>query len=320
MKKLSLSIISLLLFLSAGCSLFTSTSDNQKTAGNIAGLSVEEIDKRLSELPPFLTMGDLFNTTVLEPTQLFDNVYFVGYVSVGSFIIKTTDGLILIDAMWTPNDAEAVIIPGMKALGLNPADIKYVVITHGHADHYGAAKYLEEKYAAKILISKADWDFIHSPDAPVLTDPFGNYSTEIPLPNSYIEVKDGQQIQLGNTSITALLTPGHTPGSVSLVIPVTDNGVAHNVALWGGTGLPGTRKSNEAYLESLNRFEEVANIGGVDANISTHPFAHNLISQMEALKKRQPNEANPIITGNAAFREYVDSVLRKNVTDKLATF
>lgn len=75
---------------------------------------------RLSELPDALTSSELFDTTILKPTQLFDNFYFVGYVSVGSFVIQTSDGIVLIDSMWTPNDAKTVIVPGMIELGLDP--------------------------------------------------------------------------------------------------------------------------------------------------------------------------------------------------------
>ncbi|ALM89973.1 MBL fold metallo-hydrolase [Alteromonas stellipolaris] len=304
--------ITVLIYLLAGC-----TTSNE---GNIMGLSENEIETRLDKLPTSLTSGDLFNTSILEPTQLFDNLYFVGYVSVGSFVITTSEGIILIDTMWTPYDAEHVIVPGLKELGLNPEDIKSVIVTHGHSDHYGGAHYFEAKYGATILMGKDEWNYIHDPKAPVLTDPFGNFSTEIPLPDTYTQVTDGEIIRLGNANLTVLATPGHTPGGLSLLIPVTDNGEPHMVAVWGGTGLPDTKEENQNYLHSLNYFQNIANKKGVDASISNHPFSNNLIEKMNALKNREFNQSNPIVTGNKAFNEYIDNELRINVKNKLSSF
>ena len=101
---------------------------------------------RLNKLPDALTSSPLFDTTILKPTQLFDNFYFVGYVSVGSFVIQTSDGILLIDSMWAPKDAQTVIVPAMIELGLDPEDIKFVLITHGHSDHYGGAHFFESEY------------------------------------------------------------------------------------------------------------------------------------------------------------------------------
>jgi metallo-beta-lactamase class B len=309
---LGISFITVIIYFLSGC-----TGLNN---GNITGLTKNEINNRLDKLPSSLTSGDLFDTTVLEPTQLFDNLYFVGYVSVGSFAISTSEGIILIDTMWTPYDAEHLIVPGLKKLGLDPKDIKYVIVTHGHSDHYGGARYFEAKYGAEILMGKDEWNYIHNPNAPVLTDPFGNFSTEIPLPNTYTQVTDGEKITLGDVSITVLATPGHTPGGLSLIIPVTHNGISHTAALWGGTGLPETEEANLNYLHSLNYFQKVANKNRVDTSISTHPFSNNLIAQMNALRNSEHNQANPILIGNKAFNEYIDKVLRAKVNKKLSSF
>ncbi|MGK2236135.1 MAG: metallo-beta-lactamase class B [Pseudomonadota bacterium] len=314
MKKTFLGIFSItvITYLLSGCT----TSNN----GNITKLSEDKISTRLNKLPSSLTSSDLFNTTVIEPTQLFDNLYFVGYVSVGTFVITTTEGIILIDTMWTPHDAKHVIVPGLKELGLNPEDIKYVIVTHGHSDHYGGAHYFESHYGAKILMRKNEWNYIHNPNAPVLTDPFGNFSTEIPLPSTYTQVIDGEKISLGKTNLTVLATPGHTPGGLSLIIPVTDNGIPHTVALWGGTGLPDTKAANQTYLHSLNYFQKIANKNDVDGSISNHPFSHDLINQINTLKNRKSDQRNPVVTGNKAFNEYIDDVLRNNVQKKLSSF
>jgi metallo-beta-lactamase class B len=84
------------------------------------------------------------------PGKAFDNLYFVGADWVSAWAIKTSDGIILIDALNNEMEAAALIEGGMRRLGLDPAQIKYVVVTHGHGDHYGGAPYLAQKYRARV--------------------------------------------------------------------------------------------------------------------------------------------------------------------------
>ena len=72
----------------------------------------------------------------IEPFQLFDNLYFVGNANVGVFIFTTTEGYIMIDSGYDYR-VEETIIPGMKELGLDPAQVKYILITHAGPDHAG---------------------------------------------------------------------------------------------------------------------------------------------------------------------------------------
>jgi metallo-beta-lactamase class B len=91
------------------------------------------------------------------PGKAFDNLYFVGADWVSAWAIKTSDGIILIDALNNQVEAAALIEGGMRKLGLDPAQIRYVVVTHGHGDHYGGAPYLAQKYGARVVMSEADW-------------------------------------------------------------------------------------------------------------------------------------------------------------------
>ncbi len=267
-----------------------------------------------------LSDSPLFNTEIVEPTKLFDNIYFVGYEGVGAFIVNTTQGIILIDAMWTNDDAKNVIIPGIEKLGLNPKDIKYLLVTHEHADHYGGANYIEKTYKSKILMSEVAWNGIHDPNALVLVDPFGNKSSDLPLPQSYQKVDDKEIISLGETNIKVLLTPGHTKGAISLVINTTDNNIDHDVSIWGGTGLPNTLEENKKYLKSLNYFESFAIKNGVDAQISNHPFVNNLLDDMKLLRLRKSTEKNPLILTTEEFKRNIDTALRKSVIEKINSY
>src|ERR1051325_1194406 len=91
------------------------------------------------------------------PAKVFDNLYFVGANWVSAWAITTSEGIILIDALNNKAEAESLIDNGMKKLGLDPAKIKYVIVTHAHGDHYGGANYLVEKYKPRVAMSDADW-------------------------------------------------------------------------------------------------------------------------------------------------------------------
>ena len=96
------------------------------------------------------------------PTKVFDNLYYVGTGVVSAWAIVTKGGIILLDALDDPEEAQQFIVAGLQKLGLNPADIKYVVISHAHGDHFGGAAYLKKTYGARIVASKIDWDVMAS--------------------------------------------------------------------------------------------------------------------------------------------------------------
>ena len=87
-------------------------------------------------------LAKLINQTPPEPGQAFDNLYYVGSAWVSAWVLKTSDGLILIDALNNTKEAADLIEGGMRRVGLDPAQIRYVLVTHGHGDHYGGAQML----------------------------------------------------------------------------------------------------------------------------------------------------------------------------------
>src|SRR5262245_22100650 len=138
----------------------------------------------------------------LEPTKIFDNLYYIGFNDVGAWALTTRQGIIVIDSLNTPEEAEKILVPGIEKAGLNPKDIKYVVIGHGHFARSGGTPYLQRVYKPRVLMSAADWDFIAA-------SPQRNRE----LPARDMAIADGQTLTLGDTTLTMLHTPGHTPGS-----------------------------------------------------------------------------------------------------------
>ena len=91
--------------------------------------------------------------------KVFDNLYFLGQTEYSVWAVTTSAGIILIDAIFDYS-VDDEVAGGLKALGLDPATIKYVIISHGHADHSGGAKYLQDRFNAHVLLTAADWDLL----------------------------------------------------------------------------------------------------------------------------------------------------------------
>jgi len=129
-----------------------------------------------------------------EPTKIFDNVWFMGLASQGAFVITTTQGLILIDTLNTTDEARDILVPSMQKVGLDPAQIKYIVLTHGHpgqTDHTGGANYLQKTYHPRVMMAKEDWDATLPAQKP-----------ERPLAQRDIDIKHGDKLTLGDETLT----------------------------------------------------------------------------------------------------------------------
>jgi metallo-beta-lactamase class B len=241
---------------------------------------------------------------VAPPTKVFDQLYYLGMTSVGSWALATSAGIIQFDALDNTEEAQRIIVGGYKKLGLDPANIKYLVITHGHGDHYGGAKYLQDTYHPKVLMGAADWDMIAKIPA---TNARGGPST--PKPTRDQDVTDGEKITLGDTTVTLYITPGHTPATISSIIPVTDHGQPHVVSFWGGTNLYVGAAALEQYRQSLARFIKIGQEAKVDGYISNHTYFDHSFTDGETdkfgqLKTRKTGDPHPFILGTDSFVRY----------------
>jgi len=229
-----------------------------------------------------------------EPVKVFDNLYYVGEkmndgASPSSWAVTTSQGIILIDAMFE-NSMQDEILGGFKKLNLNPAEIKYILISHGHLDHYGGAKYLQDTYHPKVLMGGPDWDALDKPNA------------RGPKPTRDVTVTDGQKVTLGDETITLYVTPGHTAGTVSMLVPVKDNGTPHLAALWGGTGMQFSAKD---YSEQAARFRDIAKKAGADIVLSTHSQLDSSDVKLPLVLKRKPGDPNPYVVGPQIVQNYL---------------
>ena len=175
-------------------------------------------------------------------SKVFDNLYFVGENEYSAWAVTTSAGIILIDAIFDYS-VEDEVVDGLKKLGLDPATIKYVIVSHGHRDHVGGARLLQERFGARVMHVGRGLGSAR------------NTAGSWPKPTRDMVATDGQRLTLGDTTVTMYLTPGHTLGTISTLIPVKDGGTAHTAAAWGGTAFNWTT-NRAAYItpERPDRF------------------------------------------------------------------
>jgi metallo-beta-lactamase class B len=222
------------------------------------------------------------NSWYVEPARVFDDLYFVGDNAASAWALTTPDGIILFDTNY-PFWLDDVVIAGMRKVGLDPARIKYVLVSHAHGDHLGGAQILQAKYGARIVMGAADWDLVAQ-----YPQRYKNMS-----PRRDIAVTDSMPITLGGTTVRAVLTPGHTPGTLSFIFTVHDRGAPVTVAYAGGSGMnfPNAPASvgipaYRTYAQSQLQAGQLAARAGATVLISNHPWVDNALARIKLLPLR----------------------------------
>ena len=163
---------------------------------------------------------------VIVPTKIFDNVYAIGNSGTTVYVIQTSDGLLMIDSLGAAQ-VDTLLLPGFQKLGLDPAQVKIIIAGHGHADHVGGSRYMQERFGSKVYISAADWNLIENPPPAR-----GGGAPAAPQvwPKRDQVLTEGQPVVLGDLKVMPVAIPGHTPGSMGFIFPVKDNGRTHMAA------------------------------------------------------------------------------------------
>lgn len=240
-------------------------------------------------------------TWYASPYKVFDNLYWLGTRQHSSWALKTSAGLIIIDTnfAWA---TQPEILDGLTKLGLNPKDVKYVVLSHAHGDHDQGVATLQSKYGAKIVMGAPDWEdtLKRAPDVAGGVPKRGAGDISVG--------PEGYKLTLGDTTINIVFTPGHTPGTLSYVFPVRDNGKSVMVAYSGGTltGAFGTdaRRWDE-YIESQKRIAAAAKVANASVILSNHSeYDHAYTKARLVAVKREVGEENPFIVGPQRVQDY----------------
>lgn len=249
---------------------------------------------------------------VIAPIRLFDRVYAIGNSGTTVYVIRTSAGLLMIDALGAGDAAattaqlEAQLLPGFQRLGLDPSQVKVILVTHGHADHYGGSAYFQDRFGTKVYVSAADWAVMENPPA---RGRGGPAATPTPLPKHDAEIKDGESIVLGDLTVTPVAVPGHTPGSMGFIFPVTDNGTPHVAALFGGAWLTPQILSDAAldtFRGSVARFRAATRTAGVDVLLQNHMLMDPIQVKLDALAARRAGQPHPFVVGASEYQRFLD--------------
>jgi metallo-beta-lactamase class B len=207
--------------------------------------------------------------------------------------ITTSDGIILLDTLNSADEAREIIVPGLRKVGLNPADIKYIIIGHGHpgqSDHTGGALFLQKTYGAKVIMNLVDAKLVLATqrvDRPLATPDIGAYH--------------GQKVTLGDTTLTLVHIPGHTAGTMGVIVPVTLRGAPHSVIVLAATQMP----TPESLLQFERVFNEFARPQKVEAALNMHANGvQDDLAFLEAIRKN-PAGPNPYLYGPERFSRWM---------------
>jgi metallo-beta-lactamase class B len=226
-------------------------------------------------------------------------------------VIETSAGLILIDALWPDPVYADIIEEGMRELGYNPADIRILLISHGHPDHSGCGGHFIDEYGTVPYMSEIDYHFEKEFCAKA-SRPDWTFDFEVTH-----FLSEGDVLTLGDTAIRVYSTPGHTPGGLSFILPVFDQGRPHTAALWGGTAPPPNLEANYQYLESLDHFIAACKENHVDAEFMNHPILNNGVERMAVMRNRIDQVANPFVVGEDGYIRFTE-LYRQLAEDNIA--
>lgn len=238
-------------------------------------------------------------TWYAEPAKVADNLYFLGTKIHSSWAITGSQGIIIIEALfdYAANDE---ILEGMKKLGLDKSKVKYIILSHAHADHDGGAKLLQDEMpGAHLIYGAEDWDAIDKS----ATHAGGK-------PKHDVTGDDGMRVAVGDASVQILTMPGHTPGTLSYLFEVRDRGKPLRVAYVGGTAIPFNANAAyyDRYMASSKKVAKAAADFGATALLSNHSEFDDAFFKAHSAANRQAGEANPFDVGADGVARYFSVV------------
>src|SRR6266581_9800349 len=234
-------------------------------------------------------------TWYAEPAKVADNLYFLGTKIHSAWAIAGSEGTIVLEALFD-YAAQDEIFGGMRKLGLDPRRIKYVILSHAHADHDGGAKLLQDEIPGVHLVyGAADWEAV---------DKSTNHAGGKPKHDTV--GADGMKLSVGDASVQLVTMPGHTPGTLSFLFEVRDNGKPLRIAYVGGTAIPFNANGAyyDRYIASSKKMAKVAADYGATALMSNHTEFDNGFFKAHTAANRKAGEANPFDIGAAAVARY----------------
>lgn len=242
-----------------------------------------------------------------KPFQMFGNLYYVGDKFVCAHLVDTGDGLLLFDSVNTGQGG--MLINAIWEMGFKPKDIKWIIHSHGHFDHFGQATFLKDMFGCKLYIGAPDAKmFREHPELSAIQESGNKYDV---LWEPDVEINDGDILTFGNTKIRFVLTPGHTDGVISCFFEVTDGKRTKHAGYFGGYGFNTLDrnylisigdvelKHREMFLDSLAKVRNEP----VDVFMANHPNNDDMLEKVDYMMAH-PGE-NPFVD-DKAWGRYLD--------------
>ena len=244
----------------------------------------------------------------VHPFRIYGNVWYVGDNWVCVHLIDTGEGLLLIDS--GNCGATAMLVQAIWEAGFDPADVKWIIHSHGHLDHIGGANFFKRMYGTELYLGAPDARMFR--ERPWISAIQDAHSTLETLFTPDHEITDGEVLRFGGTEVACYLVPGHTDGCVALFFDARDGGEAKRCGYYGGFGFNTLQKEylieigdpeykvRKTYLHSLARVRDQR----VDIFLGNHCNNNDTLGR----RKRQledPDGPNPFVD-DQAWGEYLD--------------
>jgi metallo-beta-lactamase class B len=238
-----------------------------------------------------------------EPTRIIGPLYFVGTKGLGSFLITGSAGHVLVYT-GMPGSGE-MIERSIAKLGFQSADVKILLTGHAHCDHAGGHAYLKKATGAKVAMMREEVELFESGGR--LDFHYGTYKEFAFEPtNVDVVLRDEDEIKLGDITIKAHLTPGHTRGSTTYVTKVVADGKTYTVVFPDGPGVnPGYRVArNPSYQGIAGNFRQTfRRLEGLKPDIWLH--CHTDFFGYDAKRARAAREGTAAWVDPEGYRKYL---------------
>ena len=244
----------------------------------------------------------------VHPFRLYGNVWYVGDAWTCVHLVDTGDGLLLMDAGNV--SATVLLIQAIWEAGFDPKDVRWMIISHGHMDHFGGAEFFQKMFGTEVYLSAPDARTLREHPEMSLVHHSTNYADRNFTPDH--EISDGDELTFGNTVISFRLCPGHTEGVLTYFFDAHNGSEVKRCGYYGGFGFNTLQKdylieigdpeykTREIYLQSLASVRDEK----VDIFLGNHCENNDTVARMKILLGN-PDGPNPFVD-DTLWKTYLD--------------
>jgi len=279
----------------------------------LCALTLLSTGAQAQTIKDFLAVAMKKWTAPFEPFQLIDNIYYVGTDGIAVYVIKTSQGLILMDTAMP--QSTGMIKDNIAKLGFKVADIKIILNTHAHLDHTGGFAEIKKETGAQLIAGERDKPLLEGGYYP------GDEKNEdLAFPAVKVDraVKEGDKVTLGDTTLTAHATPGHSPGCTSWELTVKDGKENREVLFFcSGTVALNRLVGQPTYPGIVDDYRATfakAKAMKIEVLLGPHPEVYGMQAKRAEMKEGAPNpfvKPGEIVTYATGLSEDFDKQLTK---------